>query len=134
MIGVLATLFQLGYSLMFLVVGVAGVFVAPRELTTVFGVDAAWLATPAAATFINQYRFLKATEAGFALFCLGHRRDILEGGVSSLIFLNGCALSIFARCWSWGVDGRPSMAFIAFLVLEIMTFLLVWLHATRDRG
>lgn len=131
MIKISATLFQLGYSLMLIGIGIAGVFYAPWELLNIFKLEESWLETPQAATFLNQYRFLKGAEAGFGLFCLFFRREILDGGISSVLFLSGCLLGIFARSWSWFYDGRPDNMFILFLVLEIMTFLLVWAYARR---
>jgi hypothetical protein len=129
----LPDLFLIGYSLMLIVVGLTGVFTAEWELARVFGLDPIWLALPAGATFLNQYRFLKAAEAAFGLFCLCHRRDILAGGPNWAIFLSGCALGILARAWSWAVDGTPRTAFIVFLILEALTFLLVWHHARSGR-
>lgn len=76
---------------------------------------------------------MRAAEAAFGLFCLCHRRDILAGGPNGAIFLAGCALGIFARSWSWAIDGTPRTAFIVFLILEAATFLLVWTEARRGR-
>lgn len=132
MIGPLATLFQLGYGLMLLFVGLYGIFQAPWELRTVFDLDPA--AAGQTATLLSQYRFLKAVEAGFGLFCLLQRRNILVGGPAAVIFLAGCGFGVFARIWSWAFDGRPARMFVLFLVLEAVTFALVWLYARRDRG
>lgn len=132
MIGPLATIFQLGYGLMLFFVGLYGIFHAPWELHTIFDLDPA--AAGHASTLLSQYRFLKAVEGGFGLFCLWQRREILDGGPASVIFLAGCGFGVFARTWSWAVDGRPASMFIVFLVLEAITFALVWLHARRDRG
>ncbi|MFV9614565.1 MAG: DUF4345 family protein [Gammaproteobacteria bacterium] len=131
MIRIPAILFQLGYSLMLIGVGVAGIFYAPWELISIFKLDANWLQSSEAVTFLNQYRFLKAVEVGFGLFCLFYRREILDGGISSVLFLSGCMLGIFARSWSWYYDGRPSDMLITFLVLESITFVLVWAYARR---
>lgn len=129
----LPDLFLIGYGLMFLAVGIAGVFTAPWELERIFHVPSVWLVQPEGATFLSQYRFLKAAEAAFGLFCLYHRRDILAGGQNFVIFVGGCGLAIFARALSWGLDGKPSPAFIVFLVLELLTLILVWRHARGGR-
>jgi membrane protein implicated in regulation of membrane protease activity len=129
----LPDLFLIGYGLMFLVVGMAGVFIAPWELERVFRLDPAWLTQPEGATFLNQYRFLKAAEAAFGLFCVYHRRDILAGGQNFVIFVAGCFLAILARALSWAVDGPPRTAFVLFLVLEALTLILVWRHARNGR-
>ncbi len=134
MIKILATLFQLGYSLMLIGVGAVGVFTAPWELVTIFEVDSGWVNTPEAITMLNQYRFLKASETAFGLFCLWHRRDILDGGISCVVFLAGCGLGVFARGWSMVIDGQPSTNFVVFLVLELITFILVWSYARRSPG
>lgn len=129
----LPDLFLIGYGLMLLAVGVAGIFTAPWELAQVFDLDLAWLALPEGTTFLNQYRFLKATEAAFGFFCLYHRRDILAGGSNFVVFVSGCALAIFARALSLALDGLPQSVFLVFLFLEVLTLILVWRHARNGR-
>ncbi|KSV76042.1 hypothetical protein N185_16470 [Sinorhizobium sp. GW3] len=129
----LPDLFLIGYGLMFLAVGLAGVFTAPWELAQIFHLDQAWLTLPEGATFLNQYRFLKAAEAAFGLFCLYHRRDILAGGSNFVVFVSGCALGIFARSLSMALDGTPRPIFVVFIFLELLTLVLVWRHARNGR-
>ena len=127
MIGVLAAVFQLGYSLMLVGVGAVGLIAARWELLDVFTIDLAALDTDVAATFLNQYRFLKSTELAFGLVCLFGHRSILAGSPLAPLFLAGCALGVIARVSAWIADGQPSSWFIAFAVLEALTFLLVWI-------
>jgi hypothetical protein len=125
----LPDIFLIGYGLMLVGVGLATIYAAECELLHVIGLDPAWLALPENATFLNHYRFLKAAEAAFGLFCLSYRRDILAGGQANVLFLFGCGLGIFARLLSCGIDGRPSAPFAVLIALEALTFLLVWRHA-----
>lgn len=134
MIAILARLFLFVFCLAFFIIGTSGLLTAPWELKEIFGLDPNWLASEDAASFLNQYRFLKVIEGGFGLFGLLKLKSILDGGVSNIIFLTGCGLAVIARSFSWMVDGRPDAMFIAFLVIEALTFLLVLIHSKRARG
>ena len=134
MIAVLARLFLFVFCLAFFIIGVSGLLLTPWELTKIFGLDPIWLASDEATSFLNQYRFLKVIEGAFGLFGLLKFRSILDGGVSNVIFLIGCGLAVIARSFSWIVDGRPDTMFVAFLVIEALTFLLVLIHSKRARG
>ncbi|WP_172170441.1 DUF4345 family protein [Paraburkholderia elongata] len=115
-----------GYALMLVGIGVSGTLIAPWELRTVFDLPIDTLAAPAAATLLNQCRFLKAIELSFGLFCVTYRGDIFHIGVAHRLFLIGVFSGVAARFTSWIVDGRPHTAFVAFTVLEATTGLLVW--------
>ncbi len=120
-----ASIFQLGYSLMLIAVGAYGIFTAQWELAVVFQLDLQSFDSDAAATFLNQYRFLKSMELAFGLFCLLCRRSILGGSPLAIIFLLGCALGVSARLLAWVLDGHPGNIFLIFAVLEAITFVLV---------
>lgn len=128
MMAALAAIFQIGYSLMLVIVGMIGLVAARWELRTVFDIDITMLEDPVAATFLNQYRFLKSTEIAFGLFCLLCRPSILAGSPLAPLFLAGCALGVIARLTAWRLDGQPGIWFIAFAVLEAITFVLVLAH------
>jgi cytochrome b subunit of formate dehydrogenase len=122
----LARLFFWGYSLMLIVVGASGIFIARWELATVFSLDMASMNESVRATLLNQYRFLKAVELAFGIFCISYRRDIFVRLRDVRVFLAGVSAGVAARLGSWLVDGTPEPAFMAFMALELITGVLVW--------
>jgi hypothetical protein len=122
-----ATLLVVAYGLMLLCVGTAGVVAARWELGTVFGLDPGGLGE-GDATFLNQYRFLKAVELGAGAFCLMMLRPILDGGAAARAFFVLVAGGVAARSLAWIADGRPSWPFLAFLALEALVLLVFLLH------
>lgn len=119
------------YGVMLCVVGAAGILSARWELGVVFGLDPGSWPRDVAATFLNQYRFLKAVELGSGVFCLAFLDHIIRGGVAALAFLVLVGLGVGARSIAWIADGRPAMAFIVFLALEAVVFVIVALHLKR---
>jgi hypothetical protein len=117
-----------GYALMLCVVGAVGIVAAPWELRELFGLE---LAEDRSATFLNQYRFLKAVELGAGGFSLGFREQVLEGGMPAFAFQLLVAGGVVARTLAWCLDGRPSGIFLVFLALEMMVFVVVGLHLAK---
>lgn len=128
--GAVAATFQLIYALFLIVVGTVGLFCVRWELQVLYGLDLAQVGD--AASFVSQYRFLKAVELAFGVFAFLQRREILAGGVECLIFLIGLAAGILARSLAWVSDGTPNPVFLLFMAFEIVTLLLVWAHTSRD--
>lgn len=120
-----------GYGVVLAGVGLAGILTAHWELRTVFGVDTGAI-VPDEATFLNQYRFLKAVELGAGAFCLMQRRQILDGESAAawpfLIIVGG---GVAARSLAWAADGRPSLLFLGHLALEAIVLVIVLLHLRR---
>lgn len=131
MIGALASILQLVYAAFLIAVGAFGMFFLHWELAMFYGLGPESFQGTDGATLLNQFRFLKAIELTFGVFCLIYRRDILAGGLACTIFLTGLALGAFARGSSWVFDGTPHTAFIWFLIAEIVIFCVVWLNARR---
>jgi hypothetical protein len=131
MIGALTTVFQFTYALTLFCVGIYGVFYAEWEMAHFYGIAQPALREPEGATFIGQIRFLKAAECGLGLFGLLLRREIVAGGVESLIFTAALGLAIAARLIGWVADGRPEAMFLWFLAFEAVTFLLLVVHTSR---
>lgn len=129
--GPLARLFFWGYALMLLGVGASGMLIATWELPTVFAVAMDSMGELQRATLLNQYRFLKALEFAFGLFCVVYRHEIFTAGKDHRVFLGGLSAGVAARLGSCFVDGTPRIAFIVFMVLELVTGLLVWLSVQR---
>jgi hypothetical protein len=130
----LASLFQLGYSLMLLGVGFAGMWTASWELSTIFGLPAQSALPEHGATFLSQYRFLKSVEFGAGIFGLAWRQAILAGKPPVLLFLVIVGGGVLARAIAWMANGRPSWPFVTFLALEALTFVLIVLNLRRGRG
>ena len=122
-----ATILVAAYGLMLVCVGLAGVVSARWELAAIFSFDVDSLGE-GTATFLNQYRFLKAVELGAGVFCLMQLRPILDGGVPARVFLVLVGGGIVARSLAWAADGRPSWPFLAFLGLEALVLAVFVLH------
>lgn len=120
----LAQVFFWGYTAMLLGVGFSGMFIARWELTTVFSLPLV-KGTVLTATLSSQYRFLKAMEFTFGLFCATHFREIFRPGPEHNLFLTGVFAGVIARLLGWGLDGTPQIAFVIFAGLELVTGLLV---------
>ena len=127
-----AVVLQLGYSVMLVVVGTAGILSARWELATIFKVDPSAWPPDVQATMLNQYRFLKGLELGSGVFCLAYRTDIMAGGRAAWVFLAIVAAGIAGRAYAWTVDGRPATAFVIFLVLEALVFVAVVAHLRQS--
>jgi hypothetical protein len=119
-----------GYALMLVGVGASGILIAPWELARVFGVDLSAMGEQERATLLNQYRFLKAVELAFGLFCVCYRREISRRGRALRVFLAGLSAGVIARMGSWLADGTPRAVFLVLMMLELATGVLVW-HASR---
>ena len=123
-----ASLLQFGYSAMLVVIGAVGIFTAPWELATVFGIDPSAWPLGTQSTMFDQYRFLKSVELGAGLFCFAYRSSIMSGGRAAAVFLAIVGLGVGARTWSWIIDGRPANLFVIFLLLEACVFVVVAMH------
>ena len=130
----LAKIFFWGYVLMLIGVGASGTLIARWELRTVFDVPLDGFTELVQATLLNQYRFLKAIELAFGIFCLVYRREIFDRTTMHRVFLAGLFAGVAARLGSWLIDGTPKPVFLMFAVLELVTGLLVWLVVARRRG
>ena len=119
------------YVATLLLVGSGGMFFAQYELATLYRLDLSSL--PASASiqsgpenFLNQYRFLKASELGIGIFCVVFWREIFRSGRLHAVFLAIVACGVFARGMSLFLDGMPHMMFIGFLIFELLTGALVY--------
>jgi hypothetical protein len=129
-----ASLLQFLYGWMLIVVGVAGILAPRWELRSVFGLDSAVWPVRVQSTFLNQYRFLKSMELGAGLFCIAFRPAILTGGMPGRVFLAIVAAGVVARTTAWAADGTPDLAFLIFLALELLVFVVVALHLARGHA
>ena len=126
-----ALIFFYGYTAMLLCVGFSGIFIAHWELQRIFGIKFSLMNHETAATILNQYRFLKAMEFSFGLFCISYRRDIFSGGGARMLFLGGVFAGVAARTISIIANGWPQWVFVIFLLLELATGILVLIQPRR---
>lgn len=123
-----ALVFFYGYTAMLLCVGFSGIFIAHWELQRIFGIKLSLMTHEGAATILNQYRFLKAMEFSFGVFCLSYRTKIFAGGGARKLFLAGVFTGVAARSISIIASGWPQWAFTIFLVLELACGVLVMMQ------
>ena len=129
LIGKTARWAQLLYALMLLFVGFVGVWTARTEIQLIFRLQVESWPPDVAATFLNQYRFLKGLECGAGIFCVVFHSQIMEGGSHALTFVAIVLLGILGRTVAWIADGRPSALFLIFLALEIFVLGVFVLNA-----
>ena len=133
MIARIAKLCFWGYVLMLLGIGASGILIAPWELKHVFMLPLDSLADKVQATLLNQYRFMKAVELSFGLFCWVWHRSIFQPGLFNRVFLVGVFLGVAARLLSWLIDGQPHCVFLIFAVLELLTGILCYWTVSRGQ-
>jgi hypothetical protein len=114
-----------GYVAMLVGIGVSGIFIAPWELTRVFGIPLGSLESRTRATMLNQYRFLKALELGFGAYAVVFRREIFTVAEYHRLFLFVLFAAALSRVLSMVIDGLPTAAFIVLTVLEFVTGTLI---------
>ncbi len=131
MIGPIASILHLIYTLFLLAVGVWGIFFLDWEVTTFYALGPDPFDGIAGASLRSQLRHLSAIELTFGIFSFVYRKDILAGGLNCTIFLAGVGLGAFARALSWALDGAALQAYQTVLFFEIVTFLFVWLNARQ---
>ncbi len=126
------------YVATLLLVGSGGVLFARQELASIYHLDLQqnliFVTEAAQANFLNQYRFLKASELGIGIFCVVFWRDIFCTGRLHTVFLSIVAVGVFARVWSLLHDGMPQTMFIGFLLFELATGLLVFITARKNNS
>jgi hypothetical protein len=120
-----------GYVLMLLGIGASGILIASWELKNVFSLPLDSLPAEVQATFLNQYRFMKAVELSFGIFCWVWRHSIFQPGLFNRVFLSGVFLGVAARLLSWLIDGQPQLVFLIFTALELLTGVLCFWIVTR---
>jgi hypothetical protein len=125
---VVARVLFFAYAAMLLGVGAAGIFTARWELTRVFHVDVVAMSPMDGATFLSQYRFLKALELGLGVFCFAYRRRIFTERSFNRFFLFFVLAGVAARSLSLIADGWARWPFIAFLLLELGTAAAVFAY------
>jgi len=111
--------------------GGAGIFTGKWELQRIFRIDLSSMSPVAQANLLNQYRFLKAVESGFGLFCVLYRREIYRVPAFNRLFLSIVFLGAAARALAIALNGRPHWAFTGITVLEFLTGIVVAAYSRR---
>ena len=107
------------YALVFVVSGAISVIVAHAEVAAWFG--------PPPGDLLQQYRFLRAVEAGYGLLLLTLEPEFFAmGRVRAAILL--------ARAVGMAIDGAPGPEFFALLVVEMGLFFLFLAAPLRYEG
>jgi peptidoglycan/LPS O-acetylase OafA/YrhL len=122
----IAYLVFLGYVAALVLIGASGTLIAEWELRTIFAVPLETMGEQTRSTLLNQYRFLKAMELAFGLFCLWYRHDIQRPGRARNLFLAGALLGVAARSASVAIDGMPHPVYLGFAAYELLAAVLVW--------
>lgn len=121
--------FFYGWSGALLLLGGLGIFTGSWDLGTVFRIDLESMSQEAVANLLNQYRFLKAIEFGFGLFCFLFRREIFTIPTFNRLFISVVFLGAAARALSIVMEGWPHWGFIGITILEFMTFIIVTIYS-----
>jgi len=128
---ILAAILFYGWSGALLVLGGLGVFTGRWELSTLFHVDLEGMGREARANLLNQYRFLKAVEFGFGLFCFLFRKEIFQVPLFHRLFVTIVFLGAAARALAIGLEGWPHWIFIVVTILEFATGFAVVLYSRK---
>lgn len=129
---VVALVMFYGWSGALLALGAPGIFTGRWELETIFGLDLVTLGQERTATLLNQYRFLKAIEFGFGLFCFIFRDEIFTRRLFNRFFLLVVFVSSGARAVSMVMEGMPHWGLTGITVLEFATGVVIAAY-TRPR-
>lgn len=113
------------YVAALLVIGCLGLIFAPWELARFLHLPVSAMPAKDAASLSNQYRFLKAMEFSCGYFSWGWRREIFTELRFLRLFLVILLGGVAGRLLSIVLDGVPHAAFIAFIVIEVVTGLLM---------
>lgn len=114
-----------------LLIGSSGVLIASWELSRIFHVPLESMPAVAAATLSNQYRFLKAMELSCGCFSWWWRKEIFSDVRFMRLFLVIVWGGVGGRLLSMIADGVPSAPFLAFIVIEALTGILMLLNYAR---
>jgi len=110
-----------GYVGMLVGIGASGIVIARWELVKFFTIPIDSLEKRAQATFLSQYRFLKAMELGFSAFAVVFRQQIFAQPAYHQFFLIVLFAGAGARVLAMIIDGRPSNFFIVVTAYELLT-------------
>lgn len=121
-----------GYAVMFVGSGLISMAGAHMEFAPFFGLDPSTWPDTERASMLNQYRFLRAIEVGFGLFCFRFREEIFSHSAFHQIFVGTLWLIPIARTLSVLIDGTPRPVFLGLMATEYaLAALFTWYGTQR---
>ena len=112
--------------------GFWGAFINPVfDFHMLFGLDLKTIADAPRINLVSQYRFLRALEFGFGLFCFSFSERIFSATKYNRLFLTAMFSGVLARVLSLIFEGSPSKLFYFFLIYEFVGFILIFLYTRK---
>lgn len=118
------------YIWVFIASGALSILLAGWEMHWLFGLPEGSFSSLEGRTLLNQYRFLRAIELGFGMFCWALRQEIFTQARWNRLFLWTLLCIPAARSVSLALDGMAQMGFVSLMVVEYLAVSLLW-WATR---
>jgi hypothetical protein len=121
-----------GYIGLVIVAGLWGAFINPEfDHRWLFHLDVHSLDEYSRVNMLSQYRFLRALELGFGIFCSVQMKQIFTRRKYNLLFLTAMGAGILARISSLINDGRSSTLMLCFLVYELIAWAVIVLYSAN---
>ena len=125
-------IFFYSYVGLVILAGFWGAFFNPNlDFSYLFNLDTNDLSTYTQINLLSQYRFLRALELGFGIFCILFQKEIFSMIKFNLLFLAIMGFGVLARVMSWIMDGTPSGLFIFFLVYEAVGWSVIYVYSRK---
>jgi hypothetical protein len=122
--------FYYAYAGLALLAGFWGAFGSPRlDFRILFHFSPDRLGAYARINLLDQYRFLRALEFGFGLYCFLFVREVFRNRKFNALFLVTMASATVARIVSFLAEGMPSAAMCFFLAFEATGFVVISLYS-----
>lgn len=129
----LSYFFYYAYAGLVLLAGVWGALGSPRlDFRILFHFSPDTLGAYARINLLDQYRFLRALEFGFGLYCFLFAREVFSNRKFNTLFLMTMALGTIARITSFWAEGRPSAAMCFFLAFEATGLVVIALYSFQQ--
>lgn len=121
-----------GYIGLVCVAGFWGAFINPWfDHRWLFHMNVRDLPNYERVNMLSQYRFLRALELGFGVISVAFVKEIFSLPRYTRLFLFGMGAGILARLTSLVFDGKPSGWMWAFMVYEIIAWMLIFLFMRK---
>lgn len=124
--------FFYAYAGLALLAGCWGVFGRPEvDFRVLFHLSLRSLTPFSATNLAAQYRFLRAMEFGFGIYCFVFRREIFSDNRFNLLFLATMISGTAGRILSVCEEGIPSLPMCFFLVFELAGIAVISLYSRK---
>lgn len=116
-----------------LLAGFWGAFINPQfDFQQLFDLNLNDLSNYSKINLLSQYRFLRAIEMGFGIFCFYFTIQIFTKKVFNTLFLIIMGSGILARIVSLIADGQPSTLSLFFMIYEFIALVFIVIY-TRSK-